>query len=216
MNLTAPVAVLLLAALAAPLAAPSAAPVEVRVQSPCIATLAAMERPPGVLFAPDTLDTLEEMAEQAAAFADIGNEDACATRLQQIVAIIDQHLPDESMWEEHVGRLQASRPLRPGDEVDGAEVWSPRGDWLGEAERFVLAPDRTAYLLVSRGGWFSPGRGIVAVPVERVRIARDDALVVPVTEETFRSAPAVEDEADFAATDAWVGPVDRFWRDARS
>lgn len=190
--------------------------------SPCLDTLSALEPPPNLLFAPDTVGALRSMAQDAAAFARIGNETACRTRFLQIRSILGDHVPDASAWQDHLGRLQAARPWQPAfdtvpeEELDDYEVWSPTGDWLGEAEGVVPPLDGDGgHLLVSRSGWFGLLRGVVAVPAELVLLAADgSSFVVPVTAETFEQAPALDDDDDFAASRDWRVPTGGFWREA--
>jgi hypothetical protein len=122
---------------------PSASP------SACVRRLAELERPPGSIIPAETLAQIRIMGTQATDFATNGNEEACRVRLGQITAILGDYGADDGARSAHVARMQSAVPYVPAsdaapDSLDGKAVWSPGGEWLGEAVRLVLAPQGSA------------------------------------------------------------------------
>lgn len=212
---TVPAALLLLAAEAA--ASPAVAQVTV-APTDCAREVAGLERPAGATMPPEIVESLRALAAEALAFAADGNEQACEIRRGHLLAILGNYAPGEGARGAHAARLQAARPFAPApgaepDSVDDAEVWSPSGEWLGEADRLALDPARpgTGWLLVERDGWLAVDSGTVAVPLDKVLVTEDgEAFVLPVTRERFATAPSLPG-AEGADRPEEMAEIDAFW-----
>ena len=99
--------------------------------------------------------------------------------------------------------------LSPGlraDEIIGAEVRSSDDKIVGEVRTIVLATkDRRDYAVVASGGFFTPGKASIVVPIQSLKVAQErDIFFLPLTEAKMKSVPLMPDQ-DYLwlSDDAW-------------
>lgn len=101
--------------------------------------------------------------------------------------------------------------LDPGmraDEIIGAEVRSADDRIVGEVRNVVFgAKDRRDYAIVASGGFFTPGKDSIVVPIRSLKVSQDrGSFFLPVSEARVKTIPLMPDQ-DYA----WLG--DEAWRD---
>jgi hypothetical protein len=93
------------------------------------------------------------------------------------------------------------------DKVEGTNVRNSRGDKIGSIERVMIdkRTGKTAYAVMSFGGFLGMGQDYVAIPWHVLRYNENlDAYEMNVTEDQLRGAPA--------AGSGWEsGSVNRDW-----
>lgn len=103
------------------------------------------------------------------------------------------------------------------DFVEEASVRNAQGEWLGDVEDRLVAPEtgETRYVLVSTDGFLGLGEDLVPIPwdvLEVTPLPYRDTFVVDVPESVMESAPRFEtdDPEDIDAADI-QDRVDSFW-----
>jgi PRC-barrel domain len=101
--------------------------------------------------------------------------------------------------------------LRPGlraDEIIGAEVRSSDDNIVGEVRNLVLGrKDRRDYAIVASGGFFTPGKASIVVPLRSLKITQErDSFFLPMTNAKVKAVPHMPNE-DYS----WL--TNRAWLD---
>jgi sporulation protein YlmC with PRC-barrel domain len=81
------------------------------------------------------------------------------------------------------GELRASQ-------IIGATVYGPRDESLGEVDDLIIEPDgRVSSAVLSVGGFLGFGGKRVAVPIDELKLGKDDHLTVNLTKDQLLAAP---------------------------
>ncbi len=100
--------------------------------------------------------------------------------------------------------------LAPGlraDEIIGAQVRSSDDKIIGEVRNIVFGTkDRRDYAVVASGGFFTPGKDSIVVPIQSLKVSQErDSFFVSLTEAKIRTVPLMPDQ-DYK----WIS--DEAWR----
>src|SRR5215203_3853716 len=99
--------------------------------------------------------------------------------------------------------------LAPGlraDEIIGAEVRSSDDKIVGEVRNIVFATkDRQDYAIVASGGFFTPGKESMVVPIASLKVSQKrDSFFLPILEAQVRTVPLMPDQHyKWLSDDAW-------------
>jgi hypothetical protein len=100
--------------------------------------------------------------------------------------------------------------LAPGlraDQIIGMEVRSSDDKIVGEVRNIVFGTkDRHDYAIVASGGFFTPGKDSIVVPIQSLKVSRERvSFFLPISKETMTKVPLMPDQ-DYK----WLS--DRKWR----
>lgn len=100
--------------------------------------------------------------------------------------------------------------LAPGlraDEIIGAEVRSSDDKIVGEVRNIVFGTrDRRDYAIVASGGFFTPGKDSIVVPIRSLMVSQErGSFFLPLTSAAAKTVPLMPDQ-DYA----WL--ADQAWR----
>ncbi len=99
--------------------------------------------------------------------------------------------------------------LAPGlkaDEIIGAEVRSSDDKIVGEVRNVVFGTsDRRDYAIVASGGFFTPGKDSIVVPVRSLKVSQErDSFFLPLAESKVRTIPLMPDQDyKWLSDEAW-------------
>ena len=99
--------------------------------------------------------------------------------------------------------------LAPGlraDQIIGAEVRSADDKIVGEVRNVVFGTkDRRDYAIVASGGFFTPGKDSIVVPIRSLKVSQErDSFFLPMPEAEVRTVPHMPDQDyKWLADDAW-------------
>jgi PRC-barrel domain len=99
--------------------------------------------------------------------------------------------------------------LAPGlraDEIIGAEVRSSDDKIVGEVRNIVFGTkDRRDYAIVASGGFFTPGKDSIVVPIRFLKVSQERAsFFLPIREAEVRTVPLMPDQDyKWLADEAW-------------
>jgi hypothetical protein len=100
--------------------------------------------------------------------------------------------------------------LAPGlraDEIIGAEVRSSDDNIVGEVRNLVLGTkDRPSYAIVASGGFFTPGKASIVVPLRFLKVTQErDSFFVTIPNAKVKAVPHMPDQDYSWLTDkAWL------------
>jgi PRC-barrel domain len=89
--------------------------------------------------------------------------------------------------------------LAPGlraDEIIGAEVRSSDDKIVGEVRNIVFGTrDRRDYAIVASGGFFTPGKDSIVVPIRSLTVSQErESFFLPLTREVVKTVPLMPDQ----------------------
>jgi hypothetical protein len=99
--------------------------------------------------------------------------------------------------------------LAPGlraDEIIGAEVRSSDDRIVGEVRNIVFGTkDRRDYAIVASGGFFTPGKDSLVVPIRSLKVSQErDSFFLPLAEAKVRAVPIMPDQDyKWLSDEAW-------------
>jgi hypothetical protein len=99
--------------------------------------------------------------------------------------------------------------LAPGlraDEIIGAEVRSSDDKIVGEVRNIIFGTkDRRDYAIVASGGFFTPGKDSIVVPIRFLKVSQERAsFFLPIREAEVRTVPLMPDQDyKWLADEAW-------------
>lgn len=105
--------------------------------------------------------------------------------------------------------LVAIDELAPGlraDEIMGAEVRSSDDKIIGEVRNVVFgARDRRDYAIVAAGGFFTPGKDSIVVPIRSLKVSPErDSFFLPLPEAAVKTVPLMPDQDyNWLSDEAW-------------
>ena len=107
--------------------------------------------------------------------------------------------------------------LGPGlraDEILGAEVRSSDDKIIGEVRNVVIGTkDRWDYAVVASGGFFTPGRDSIVVPLRYLQVDQErDSFFLRISEAEMRTVPLMPDQDyEWLSDEAWRAKNDAFF-----
>jgi hypothetical protein len=99
--------------------------------------------------------------------------------------------------------------LAPGlraDQIIGAEVRSADDKIVGEVRNIVFGTkDRRDYAIVASGGFFTPGKDSIVVPIRSLKVSQErDSFFLSVPEARVKAIPLMPDQSyKWLADEAW-------------
>jgi hypothetical protein len=99
--------------------------------------------------------------------------------------------------------------LAPGlraDQIIGAEVRSADDKIVGEVRNVVFGTkDRRDYAIVASGGFFTPGKDSIVVPIRYLKVSHErDSFFLPMPESEVKTVPHMPDQDyKWLADEAW-------------
>jgi len=99
--------------------------------------------------------------------------------------------------------------MAPGlraDEIIGAEVRSSDNKIIGEVRNIVLGTkDRRDYAIVASGGFFTPGKASIVVPIQFFKVSQErDSFFLPIPEVHVKKVPLMPDHNyTWLSDEAW-------------
>ncbi len=89
--------------------------------------------------------------------------------------------------------------LAPGlraDQIIGAEVRSSDDKIVGEVRNIVFGTkDRRDYAVVASGGFFTPGKDSIVVPIRSLKVSQErDSFFLPLSEAMVKTVPLMPDQ----------------------
>ena len=107
--------------------------------------------------------------------------------------------------------------LSPGlraAEIIGAEVRSSDDKIVGEVRNIVFGTkDRRDYAIVASGGFFTPGKESIVVPMAALKVSQKrDSFFLPILEAQVKTVPLMPDQRyDWLSDQAWRTRNDAFF-----
>ena len=108
--------------------------------------------------------------------------------------------------------------LGPGlraDEILGAEVRSSDDKIIGEVRNVVIGTkDRWDYAVVASGGFFTPGKDSIVVPLPYLQVNQErDSFFLRIPESEMRTVPLMPDQNyEWLSDEAWRARNDAIFR----
>jgi hypothetical protein len=99
--------------------------------------------------------------------------------------------------------------LAPGlraDQIIGAEVRSSDDKIVGEVRNIVFGTkDRRDYAVVASGGFFTPGKDSIVVPIRSLKVSQErDSFFLPIPHAAVKSVPLMPDQDyKWLSDEAW-------------
>lgn len=92
--------------------------------------------------------------------------------------------------------IDALAPGLRADEIMGAEVRSADDKIVGEVRNIVFGTkDRRDYAIVASGGFFTPGKDSIVVPIRFLRVSQErNSFFLPMNEAQVRTVPLMPDQ----------------------
>jgi hypothetical protein len=105
-------------------------------------------------------------------------------------------------------RIDQMAPGLRADEIIGAEVRSSDDKIVGEVRNIVFGTkDRRDYAIVASGGFFTPGKDSIVVPIRSLRVSQERvSFFLPMSSMSVKNVPLMPDQ-DYK----WLS--DQKWRD---
>jgi hypothetical protein len=97
-------------------------------------------------------------------------------------------------------------PALRADEIIGAEVRSSDDKIVGEVRNIIFGTkDRRDYAIVASGGFFTPGKDSIVVPIRFLKVSQERAsFFLPIREAEVRTVPLMPDQDyKWLADEAW-------------
>jgi hypothetical protein len=93
-------------------------------------------------------------------------------------------------------RIDELAPGLRADEIIGTEVRSSDDKIVGEVRNIVFGTkDRKDYAIVASGGFFTPGKDSIVVPIQSLKVSQERAsFFLPVSEHAVKAIPLMPDQ----------------------
>ena len=104
-------------------------------------------------------------------------------------------------------RIDELAPGLRADQIIGMEVRSSDDKIVGEVRNIVFGTkDRRDYAIVASGGFFTPGKDSIVVPIQSLKVSQERvSFFLPISKETMTKVPLMPDQ-DYK----WLS--DKKWR----
>lgn len=109
-------------------------------------------------------------------------------------------------------RIDELAPGLRADEIIGVEVRSSDDKIVGEVRNIVFGTkDRKDYAIVASGGFFTPGKDSIVVPIRSLKVSQGrESFFLPINREAVRTIPLMPDQDyKWLADNAWRTRNDR-------
>lgn len=122
-----------------------------------------------------------------------------------------------SFAQRHTGKVYIMAYLLSSQSICGTDVRNAQGEDLGHIEEIMVDPSngKTAYAVLSFGGFLGLGDKLFAVPFSRLNVDREDEkMILDVDKERLKEAPGFDKDnwPDFHAVDsAYRTSVDSYY-----
>ena len=96
-------------------------------------------------------------------------------------------------------RIDELSPGLRADEIIGTQVRSSDDKIVGEVRNIVFGTkDRRDYAIVASGGFFTPGKDSIVVPIQSLKVSQErESFFLPITKEAMQNVPLMPDQ-DYA------------------
>jgi hypothetical protein len=96
-------------------------------------------------------------------------------------------------------RIDELSPGLRADEIIGTQVRSSDDKIVGEVRNIVFGTkDRRDYAIVASGGFFTPGKDSIVVPIQSLKVSQErESFFLPITMEAMKDVPLMPDQ-DYA------------------
>jgi hypothetical protein len=96
-------------------------------------------------------------------------------------------------------RIDELSPGLRADEIIGTQVRSSDDMIVGEVRNIVFGTkDRRDYAIVASGGFFTPGKDSIVVPIQALKVSQErESFFLPITREAMKNVPLMPDQ-DYA------------------
>jgi hypothetical protein len=93
-------------------------------------------------------------------------------------------------------RIDELAPGLRADEMIGTEVRSSDDKIVGEVRDIVFGTkDRQDYAIVASGGFFTPGRDSLVVPIQSLKVSQErQSFFLPISKDAVKAAPLMPDQ----------------------
>jgi uncharacterized protein YrrD len=104
-------------------------------------------------------------------------------------------------------RIDELAPSLRADEIIGTEVRSSDDQIVGEVRNIVFGTkDRKDYAIVASGGFFTPGKDSIVVPIQALKVSQQrESFFLPMSKCAMKKVPLMPDQ-DYK----WL--LDQNWR----
>src|SRR4051812_25023532 len=109
-------------------------------------------------------------------------------------------------------RIDQLAPGLRADEIIGVEVRSSDDKIVGEVRNIVFGTkDRKDYAIVASGGFFTPGKDSIVVPIRSLKVSQErESFFLPMNKEAVKAIPLMPDQDyKWLADKAWRARNDR-------
>lgn len=93
-------------------------------------------------------------------------------------------------------RIDELAPGLRADEIIGTEVRSSDDKIVGEVRNIVFGTkDRKDYAIVASGGFFTPGKDSIVVPIQSLKVSQErNSFFLPISKKAVKSVPLMPDQ----------------------
>jgi sporulation protein YlmC with PRC-barrel domain len=93
-------------------------------------------------------------------------------------------------------RIDEMSPGLRADEIIGTEVRSSDDKIVGEVRNIVFGTkDRRDYAIVASGGFFTPGKDSIVVPIRSLKVSQErQSFFLPISKEAMKTVPLMPDQ----------------------
>ncbi len=129
-----------------------------------------------------------------------GNDEEAASEQQIASEPKVQHAASRGQrGEKNAKPLIRIDELTPGlraDEIIGTEVRSSDDKIVGEVRNIVFGTkDRKDYAIVASGGFFTPGKDSIVVPIQSLKVSQErDSFFLPISKDALKTVPLMPDQ----------------------
>lgn len=138
------------------------------------------------------------------------DEEAASKQLNASEPKVQHGAPRGQRGDKNARPLIRIDELAPGlraDEIIGTEVRSSDDKIVGEVRNIVFGTkDRKDYAIVASGGFFTPGKDSIVVPIQSLKVSQErDSFFLPISKDALKTVPLMPDQ-DYR----WLS--DQSWR----
>jgi hypothetical protein len=93
-------------------------------------------------------------------------------------------------------RIDELAPGLRADEIIGTEVRSSDDKIVGEVRNIVFGTkDRRDYAIVASGGFFTPGKDSIVVPIQALKVSQErESFFLPMSKDAMKAVPLMPDQ----------------------
>ena len=93
-------------------------------------------------------------------------------------------------------RIDELAPGLRADEIIGTEVRSSDDKIVGEVRNIVFGTkDRKDYAIVASGGFFTPGKDSIVVPIQSLKVSQErESFFLPISKDAMKAVPLMPDQ----------------------